>query len=146
MMRSHLSCGKLFLTLTAAAIIALAAPAVAAPFHGQYYSGEGDVEYLQLLDIARRMFDPDPELQNMPMLYMPAWNGLVEGPTWDMWWIQNSYGPTYWALPFWQEPYVTFVQNSQDLWFDQMGDGKRVGYRNWVAPTAASAMPPRRAQ
>ncbi len=103
-------------------------------FEGQYYRGEGDVEYLQLLDIARRMFDPDPELQNLPMFYMPAWNGLVEGPTWGAWWIQNSYGPTYAALPFWQEPYVTFIQNSHDLWFDQMGDGKRAGANNWIAP------------
>jgi hypothetical protein len=71
------------------------------------------------------------------MLYMPSWNGLVEGPTWDAWWIQNSYGPTYCVLPFLQEPFVTFLQNSQDLWFDQMGDGKRVGAAppfNWVAP------------
>ena len=94
------------------------------------------------------MFEPDPEFQNMPMLYMPAWNGLVEGPTWDAWWIQNSYGPTYCALPFWQEPYVTFLQNSQDLWFDQMGDGKRVGGRAVITgwrPTAACATPPARA-
>ena len=103
------------------------APAVvlgAEHFEGQFYRGEGDAEYLQLLDISRRMFEPDPEFQNMAMFYMPAWNGLVEGPTWDAWWIQNSYGPTYCALPFWQEPFLRFLQNSQDLWFDQMGDGK----------------------
>jgi hypothetical protein len=93
-------------------------------FNGQFYHGEGDVEYLQLLDIARRMYSPDPEFQNIGMFYTPAWNGLVEGPTWDAWWIQNSYGPTYCALPFLEEPIVTFLQNSQDLWFDQMGDGK----------------------
>jgi len=34
------------------------------------------------------------------MLYTPKWNGFVEGPTWDAWWIQNSYGTTYCALPF----------------------------------------------
>jgi hypothetical protein len=106
-------------------------------FDGQYYQGEGDIEYLQLLDIARRQFEPDPEFQNMPMLYAPAWNGLVEGPTWGAWWIQNSYGPTYCALPFWQEPFVTFLQNSQDLWFDQMGDGKHKGDRGYVAPDGA---------
>ena len=70
------------------------------------------------------MFEPDPEFQNLAMLYTPAWNGLVEGPTWGAWWIQNSYGPTYCALPFWQEPFVRFIENSHDLWFDQMGDGK----------------------
>jgi len=103
-------------------------------FEGKFFHGEGDVEYLKLLDIARRMFDPDPEFQNVPMLYKPDWNGLVEGPTWNAWWIQNSYGPTYCALPFYQEPILTFLQNSHDLWFDQMGDGKRAGFHDWVAP------------
>jgi alpha-L-fucosidase len=109
----------------------------AAPFEGRFYRGAGDTEYLQLLDTARRMFAPDPEFQNLAMLYLPSWNGLVEGPTWDAWWIQNSYGTTYSALPFLPEPFVTFLQNSQDLWFSQMGDGQRVGAAppfNWVAP------------
>ena len=106
-------------------------------FEGKHYRGRGDVEYLRLLETARRMFEPDPELQNLSMLYMPSWNGLVEGPTWDAWWIQNSYGTTYAILPLLREPFVTFLQNAQDLWFDQMGDGKRVGANppmNWVAP------------
>jgi hypothetical protein len=94
-------------------------------FDGQYYCGRGDVEYLRLLDISRRMFAPDAEYQNISMLYTTNWNGFVEGETWNAWWIQNSYGTTYSALPFLQEPYLTFLQNAQDLWFDQMGDGKR---------------------
>ena len=109
-------------------------------FAGTHYRGRGDVEYLRLLETARRMFEPDPELQNMSMLYMPSWDGFVEGPTWDAWWIQNSYGTTYCALPFYQEPFVTFLQNAQDLWFDQMGDGHRVGAAppyNWAAPDGA---------
>ncbi len=112
-----------------------------ARFEGRYFSGRGDADYLRLLEIARRMFDPDPEFQNLPMLYTPAWNGFVEGPTWNAWWIQNSYGTTYCALPFLLEPYLTFLQNAQDLWFDQMGDGKtvrpfRMGERrfDWVPP------------
>jgi len=80
------------------------------------------------------MFEPDFELLNLSMLYEPKWNGLVEGPTWDAWWVQNSYGTTYAALPFLQEPFLTFLQNSQDLWFDQMGDGERAGAQGWVAP------------
>ena len=106
-------------------------------FEGKHYRGRGDVEYLRLLETAGRMFRPDPELQNLSMLYMPSWNGLVEGPTWDAWWIQNSYGTTYAILPFLREPFTTFLQNAQDLWFDQMGDGKRVGATpplDWVAP------------
>jgi hypothetical protein len=137
---------KKFLTVLAALLLLggaewlKAAEAGEQWFDGRHYRGRGDVEYLRLLETARRMFEPDPELQNMSMLYMPAWNGLVEGPTWDAWWIQNSYGTTYCALPFYQEPLVTFLQNSQDLWFDQMGDGKRVGSPppfNWVAPDGA---------
>jgi len=123
------------------AIVLLAAALAAAPlaaaaaerFDGRFYRGEGDIEYLELLDISRRMFAPDPEFQNAAMLYTPSWNGFVEGPTWGAWWIQNSYGPTYCALPFYTEPYVTFLQNAQDLWFDQMGDGKRVWTRKGVA-------------
>ena len=106
-------------------------------FEGKHYRGKGDVEYLRLLETARRMFEPDAELQNLAMVYEPKWNGLVEGPTWDAWWIQNSYGTTYAILPLLQEPFVTFLQNAQDLWFDQMGDGKRVGAKppfDWVAP------------
>jgi hypothetical protein len=104
-------------------------------FDGRHFSGRGDVEYLKLLDFSRRLFAPDPEFQNLAMLYQPAWNGLVEGPTWDAWWIQNSYGTAYSAMPFLEEPFVTFLQNAQALWFDQMGDGKRRGRPNdEVAP------------
>jgi hypothetical protein len=116
---------------------AFGAGADGSQFEGKHYRGRGDVEYLRLLETARRMFQPDPECQNLAMLYEPKWNGLVEGPTWDAWWIQNSYGTTYAILPLLQEPFVTFLQNAQDLWFDQMGDGKRVGAKapfDWVAP------------
>jgi len=103
-------------------------------FNGKHYRGKGDTEYLELLEKARRFFDPDPVLPNISMLYSASLNSLVEGPTWDAWWIQNSYGTTYCALPFYQEPYVTFLQNAQDFWFDQMGDGIRIGANNWQAP------------
>ncbi len=93
-------------------------------FEGRFFRGEGDVEYLQLLETAGRMFTPDPELQNIAMLYTPAWNGFVGGFGWDNWWVQDSYGPTYCSLPFLQEPLTTFLQNAQDLWFKHMGDGK----------------------
>src|ERR1039458_4165264 len=118
------------LAIFPAAFAVPAAPAAtpAEPqFNGQHYRGRGDVEYLRLLDTARRMFEPDPELQNLAMLYEPKWDGLVEGPTWDAWWIQNSYGTTYSILPLLREPFVTFLQHSQDLWFDQMGDGHQIG-------------------
>lgn len=129
--------GPLVLIVLLAILFARDTRAAAARFEGEHYRGVGDTEYLQLLETARRMFEPDPRLQNLAMLYMPSWNGLVEGPTWDAWWIQNSYGTTYSILPLLREPFVTFLQNSQDLWFDQMGDGKRAGATppfDWVAP------------
>lgn len=127
--------------LICAVILTTAAPAVtgsAQSFEGRCFSGQGDVEYLQLLEISRRMFTPDAEFQHVAMLYNPNWNSLVEGPHWGMWWVQNSYGPTYCALPFYVEPYITFLQNSQDFWFTQMGDGKtEYTFRDkytWIPP------------
>jgi hypothetical protein len=103
-------------------------------FEGEFFAGEGNVAYLSLLDTCRRLFRPDPEFQSVSMLYSPVWNGFVEGPTWGAWWIQNSYGTSYCAMPFFEEPYLTFLQNSQDLWFSQMGDGQRQGANGWVGP------------
>jgi hypothetical protein len=103
-------------------------------FAGEHFAGTGDAEYLRLLDTARSQFEPNPRLQNLSMLYQPSWNGLVEGPTWDMWWIQNSYGTTYCWLPFMTEPWTTFLQNSQDLWFAHEGDGRTAGANGYVAP------------
>jgi hypothetical protein len=114
----------LFLTVTF--FIPPAVVSAAEKFAGKYFSGEGDVEYFKLLDISRRMFSADPEFQNLPMLYKPVWNGFAEGPTWDAWWVQNSYGPSYCGMPIFEEPLCTFVFNSQDLWFQMMGDGRRV--------------------
>ncbi len=134
---THMLRIALALIILLSPMLLLRAGAASARFEGEHYRGVGDTEYLQLLETARRMFEPDPRLQNLAMLYMPSWNGLVEGPTWDAWWIQNSYGTTYSILPLLREPFVTFLQNSQDLWFDQMGDGQRVGGAppfDWVAP------------
>src|ERR1051326_634405 len=100
------------------ALLMTPSPSPAQSFTGRHYRGAGNADYLQMLDTARRMFEPNPEYQNISMLYQPKWNGLAEGPTWDAWWIQNSYGTTLAALPFLQEPYLTFLQNSQDLWFN----------------------------
>jgi hypothetical protein len=134
---------RLALAATVLAASALFSPGHAAAgdrFSGRFFAGEGDREYLELLEAARSMFDPTPQRPNLALLYVTNWNGLVEGPTWDAWWIQNSYGTTYAALPFLTEPWTTFLQNSQDLWFDQMGDGKRSGAPppfDWVAPDGA---------
>ena len=116
-------------------VAAAGVPGDGGSFAGRFYCGQGDVEYLQLLDIAGRMFAPDPEFQNIAMLYTPVYNGFEEGPTWGAgWWVQNTYGASYCALPFLREPLRTFLQNSQDLWFDQMGDGKTVRTNQFTPP------------
>ena len=96
----------------------------AGTFTGKYFAGKGNVKYLKLLETAREVLSPNPRLQSLPMLYTPSYNGFTEGPTWWGWWIQNSYGPTYCGMPFLRQPLLTFLQNSQDLWFNLMGDGK----------------------
>ena len=84
--------------------------------------------------MSRRQLEPDPEFQNLAMLYEPSWNGFYEGAPWDAWWIQNSYGPSYCAMPFLLEPYTTFLANSQAMWFAVQGDGKRADKNGYIAP------------
>lgn len=118
----------------AAGSLGASAASAAAGFRGRWVAGEGEAEHLELLDVAFRSLWPDPEIPSLTMLYSPAWNGFVEGPTWGAWWVQNSYGTTLCGLPFFGEPYTTWIANAQHLWFSQMGDGKRQSYNNWVAP------------
>ncbi len=106
-------------------------------FTGSYFSGKGDTTYLHLLDQAYRMTRPDPVLENLSMLYHPDWNGFVEGPTWDAWWIQNSFGTTYTLLPLMDPAYRKFVENSQELWFNQIGNGVRKDANGYVAPVGS---------
>lgn len=103
-------------------------------YDGVYFSGNGNTEYLALLDSAYMMMQPSASMENLSMLYTPEWNGFVEGPTWDAWWIQNSFGPTYTMLPFMNEAYQTFVYNSQSLWFDHIGNGIRKGNNGFIGP------------
>lgn len=126
--------GLLLGTETLINTIAGAAPSDGAHFDGLYFRGTGDAAYLELLDTSYRLLWPSPNLQSLAMLYTPDWNGFVEGPTWGAWWIQNSYGPTFCGLPFFEEPYTTFVQNAQDLWFSHMGDGLRKDNNGYVGP------------
>lgn len=103
-------------------------------FNGKHFRGKGDPEYIRLLDIAGRMLKSDEQLPNLSMLYKEEWNAFILGDYWEAWWIQNTYGASYCAIPFLHEPYSTFLQNSQDFWFDNMGDGRRKGL--WGGPQA----------
>ncbi len=106
----------------------LAHASSAGEYKGRYISGRGDTEFLRLIDRSFDYFHPSPDVPNISMLYLPEWDCLIEGASWHGWWIQNSYGPTYCALPFLQDPWRTFLQNSHDLWFKHQGDGKKGGY------------------
>ncbi len=103
-------------------------------FSGKYISGKGDVEYLESLDKAYRLLRPDGELPNLSMLYFLRWNGFVEGPTWDAWWVQNSLGASYTMLPFLDQGFQTFLANAQALWFKMQGNGERKDARGCAAP------------
>ena len=48
-------------------------------------------------------------------------------------WIQNSYGFSYAATPFLQEPWFSVLQRSWDLFWDCQADGKRMGLYNGSA-------------
>lgn len=110
------------LLLVASAIAAVCAPS--AEYDGRFCSGKGGTDYLRLIDQSFEFFHPNPHRQNISMLYLGKEERLVENHSWYMWWVQNSYGPTFCALPYLREPWLTALQNAQDLWFKYQGDGK----------------------
>jgi hypothetical protein len=98
---------------------------------GTFFDGTGDLDFLNLLDKARRQSSSaEYELQSVPMLYRGDWDGLMEGPTWGAWWTQNSYGTTMTSLPFMSPQVYHTCFHSQSWWFDSIGDGYRVGLTN----------------
>ena len=104
-------------------------------FSGIYVEGEGDVKLLDALNAAFESTRPSPNMANLPLLYKRDWNGYVEGPVWPCWWIQNTFGATYSMMPFLgEEPYASWIGNSQAMWFTQMGDGHRKDGRGLVGP------------
>ena len=104
-------------------------------FSGKYISGDGDIQLLDALNAAFESTRPSPIMANLPLLYKRDWNGYVEGPVWPCWWIQNTFGATYSMMPFLgEEPYASWIANSQAMWFDQMGDGECKDGRGLVGP------------
>ncbi|MCC6581809.1 MAG: hypothetical protein IT440_15360, partial [Phycisphaeraceae bacterium] len=96
-------------------------------FNGQFCAGDGDVNFLRLIDESFAFFDPNPFVPNVAMLYKPAWNTFAEGANWRGWWIQNSYGFSYAATPFLGEPWFSILQRSWDMYWKTQGDGRRMG-------------------
>ena len=97
-------------------------------YEGQFCTGEGDVDYLRLIDESFAFFHANPVVPNVSMIYKPEWDTFVEGAGWGAWWAQNSYGFSYAATPFLPEPWFSILQRSWDLFWDNQGDGRRKGY------------------
>jgi hypothetical protein len=95
-------------------------------YDGRYCSGSGDADFLRLIDESFAFFHPNPVVPNLTMVYQPDWDTFVEGANWDAWWIQNSYGFSYCATPFLDEPWFSILQRSWDLQWNNQGDGKRM--------------------
>ena len=96
-------------------------------YNGKYCSGTGDADFLRLIDESFAFFHPNPVVPNLTMLYNADWDTFTEGAGWGAWWIQNSYGFSYAATPFLQEPWASILQRSWDLFWDNQGDGIRKG-------------------
>ena len=108
-------------------------------YKGKYCEGEGDREYLRLIDESFAFFHPNPIVPNLTMLYQTEWNTFVEGTEWRGWWIQNSYGFSYSVTPFLQEPWFSTLQRSWDLFWNKQGNGKEMAL--WGgSPTANGIM------
>jgi len=120
-------------------VAALPAGSTADVYKGRNCTGKGDREYLWLIDRSFDFFHPNPDWQNFSMVYSPDWDCLIEGKSWGAWWVENSYSTTFCSLPFLDEPWLTFVQRSQDNWFRYQGDGKRVDSLGYTGPDGCVA-------
>ena len=97
------------------------------PYEGIYCSGTGDADFLRLIDESFAFFHSNPVVPNLTMIYNGDWDTFTEGAGWGAWWIQNSYGFSYAATPFLEEPWISILQHSWDLFWDNQGDGVRKG-------------------
>ena len=102
-------------------------PAKVNGYDGSFCKGIGDTDFLRLIDESFAFFNPNPAVPNLTMVYKPEWDTFTEGAGWGAWWIQNSYGFSYAATPFLQEPWFSILQQSWDLFWENQGDGKRKG-------------------
>ena len=93
----------------------------------QYFTGQGDDAFVEMLNQSYAHFTPTAEIPNLSMLIDSRRDTFTEGFFWHGWWIQNSYGFALCAVPFLREPFFTLLQNSLDLYWDRIGDGARGG-------------------
>lgn len=135
---------KLFVIglLFAACVTSLASAATpVGRYEGKYCKGAGDTAFLRLIDESFAFFHPSPLVPNVAMLYQPEWDTFAEGAGWGAWWIQNSYGFSYAATPFLQEPWASTLQRSWDMFWDNQGDGKRAGGGSWPSQLTSLVAP-----
>ena len=104
-------------------------------YKGTFIEGDGDLQILEAIDAAFESTRPSAKMACLPLLYKRDWNGFVEGPSWPGWWPQNSFGATYSMLPFMgEEPYASWIANSQALWFRLMGNNERKDVQGSIGP------------
>jgi len=131
-MKAHLSRVNAIrlIVLVAAGVFGASAAQGSPPpvFLGNHYRGTGQIEHVRLLEVARRMFEPDPELQNLSMLYEPKWK-VRRGAEWDAGGSRIRMEPLTATFPF-SGAVVTFLQNSLDS-----------GSTKWRRQTRGSATP-----
>ncbi len=100
-------------------------------YSGVFSGGVGRSDYLKLIDDSFSMLHANPRLPCMQMLYNSEWDTFKEGFIWGGgFWMQNSYGFAYGAMPFLTAKWRKILQNSLDLFWDRIGDGKRIGTDN----------------
>lgn len=97
-------------------------------FNGRYVCGKGCADKLRLIEKSFAMLRPNGELPFIQMVWNPEKDTFKEGFIWgNGFWMQNSYGFVLGAAPLLDEKWRKTLQNSLDLFWDRMGDGKRIG-------------------
>lgn len=129
----------IFLALICSALFG-SGPENTGRYNGKYCTGEGDVDFLRLIDESFAFLHPNAAVPNLTMVYRSDWDTFTEGAGWGAWWIQNSYGFSYSATPFLQEPWFSTLQRSWDMFWDNQGDGKRRGMWGGDNPSILSQL------
>ncbi len=110
-------------------------------YDGSFCSGKGDANFLRLIDESYAFFYPTPTVPNLAMIYNPDWDTFTEGAGWGAWWVQNSYGFSYSAVPILEEPWFSTLQRSWDLFWTNQGDGiRKSGFTSDGKPTKHSEL------
>ena len=122
--KRFIRCCRLIVVLGLIFVSAGSTASFSQDYRGKYCDGKGDPGFLRMIDRSFQFFHPNPDTQNLSMLYNSSEDRLKEGAVWPGWWVENCYGTTYCSIPFLSEPYFTMLQHAHDVWFYWQGDGK----------------------